>query len=160
SHFQGITDYPVMQHGDIDEPDLASFSKFITDLVGAGILTPDEELEKHARRVGKLPEKVETGDNYTDKPADDETAKEEAATMYKIQSALDKYVSGKFPRDLTKKMLLKVGVTDEEAENYIADIDRNKSIQEADQKKEEAAAVREGNKDEEESAKAKKALGR
>lgn len=160
SHFQGITDYPVMQHGDIDEPDLASFSKYITDLVGAGILTPDDELEKHVRRVGKLPEKVETADNTMDKPENDETSKEEAATMYKIQSALDKYVSGKFPRDLTKKMLLKVGVTEEEAENYITDIDRNRKNQEAQQKKEDAASGQEDIKDEKEAAEAKKALGR
>ena len=58
AHFKGITDYPRMKHGDIDEQDLAQFSTFITQLVGAGVLVPDEELEKEVRRIGGLPEKM------------------------------------------------------------------------------------------------------
>ena len=67
-HFKGITDYPKMKHGDIEEVDLEKFSKFIVDLTGAGIIVPDDELEDHVRRIGNLPEKTtprETPQNAT-----------------------------------------------------------------------------------------------
>ncbi len=56
-HFKGITDYPKMKHGDIEEVDLQQFADFIVKLSGAGILVPDDEMEEHVRRVGNLPEK-------------------------------------------------------------------------------------------------------
>lgn len=58
-HFKGITDYPRMTHGDIEETDLAQFASFIKDMIGAGVIAPDEGLEEEVRRVGGLPEKVE-----------------------------------------------------------------------------------------------------
>lgn len=60
-HFKGITDYPKMIHGDIEEKDLAQFTTFIKEMVGIGVLVPDEELEEEVRRVGGLPEKTDTG---------------------------------------------------------------------------------------------------
>jgi len=59
-HFKGITDYPKMVHGDIEDKDIAQFSSYITEMVGAGILVPDEALEDEVRRVGGLPEAVKT----------------------------------------------------------------------------------------------------
>lgn len=59
-HFKGITEYPQMVHGDIDEQDLQRFSTFVKDMVGAGIIEPDDSLEKEVRRVGGLPEKLES----------------------------------------------------------------------------------------------------
>lgn len=59
-HFKGITDYPKMTHGDIEETDIQQFATYIKDMVGIGVLTPDEELEKEVRRIGGLPEKVGT----------------------------------------------------------------------------------------------------
>ncbi len=59
-HFKGITDYPTMVHGDIEDRDLSQFSDYITKMVGAGLLVPDEELEDEIRRVGELPERKET----------------------------------------------------------------------------------------------------
>ena len=60
-HFKGITDYPKMVHGDIEEVDLQQFASYIKEMVGAGIIVPDEELEEEVRRVGGLPEKTDTG---------------------------------------------------------------------------------------------------
>lgn len=57
-HFKGITDYPKMQHGDIEDTDLTAFSAFVTQMVGAGVLQPDEALEDEVRRVGNLPERM------------------------------------------------------------------------------------------------------
>lgn len=58
-HFKGITDYPKMEHGDIEDKDLTSFASFVKEMVGAGIIVPDEELEEEVRRVGHLPEKTQ-----------------------------------------------------------------------------------------------------
>lgn len=57
SHFEGITDYPKLIHGDIEDVDLVKLSAFIKDLTGAGVLLPDENLEDYVREVAKLPER-------------------------------------------------------------------------------------------------------
>jgi hypothetical protein len=59
-HFKGITDYPKMQHGDIEDTDLAAFAAFVKEMVGAGVIQPDEALEDEVRRVGNLPERMDT----------------------------------------------------------------------------------------------------
>lgn len=57
--FQGITDYPKMQHGDIEDANLDNIGNFINTMVGAGIIIPDEKLEDYVRRAGNLPAKEE-----------------------------------------------------------------------------------------------------
>ena len=69
-HFKGITDYPTMVHGDIEDKDVAQFSDYVTKMVGAGILVPDESLEDEVRRVGGLPEKMETSAPYGVQPGE------------------------------------------------------------------------------------------
>lgn len=59
-HFKGITEYPKMVHGDIEEPNLEKIGGFLSSMFGAGALVPDDELEEHIRRIAKLPEKLET----------------------------------------------------------------------------------------------------
>ncbi|MBQ6206498.1 MAG: hypothetical protein IJK52_05405, partial [Oscillospiraceae bacterium] len=58
-HFKGITDYPRLTHGDIEDPNLTEVSAFIKDMTGIGVLMPDDELEDYIRRVGHLPTRVE-----------------------------------------------------------------------------------------------------
>lgn len=58
AHFQGITEYPRMIHGDIEDADLDSLGTFIQRMVDIGILQPDEQLEAFVRRAGGLPEKI------------------------------------------------------------------------------------------------------
>lgn len=58
-HFKGITDYPKMAHGDVEDADLEKLGAFIERMVGTGLLVPDENLERFVRNVGGLPEKVE-----------------------------------------------------------------------------------------------------
>lgn len=58
SHFQGITDYPVMRHGDIEHEDIAKISTFIKDMTGIGVLVPDDGLEDYIRELGNLPERT------------------------------------------------------------------------------------------------------
>ena len=67
-HFKGITDYPKMIHGDIESPDLERFTTYVTQMIGAGVLVPDEQLEDEVRRIGGLPEKNETSAPYGVQP--------------------------------------------------------------------------------------------
>lgn len=61
-HFDGITDYPKLTHGEIEDVDIMQLSAFLKDMVGTGILIPDEMLEDHIRSVAKLPERMRTED--------------------------------------------------------------------------------------------------
>lgn len=58
-HFKGITDYPYMTHGDVEDVNMAELSTFIKDMTGTGVLVPDDGLEDYVRQVGNLPERVE-----------------------------------------------------------------------------------------------------
>lgn len=57
-HFAGITDYPKMTHGDIEDADITKVSTFIKDMTGIGVLIPDDGLEDYIRQVGHLPERT------------------------------------------------------------------------------------------------------
>ena len=47
-----------MVHGDVEKGDVEKFANMVSGLVGAGVLTPNEELSREVcRRVG-LPEEV------------------------------------------------------------------------------------------------------
>ena len=59
-HFKGITDYPKMVHGDIEEPDLAVLGEFLSKMFSAGALVPDEEMEDWIRETAGLPERLTT----------------------------------------------------------------------------------------------------
>lgn len=69
-HFKGITDYPYMEHGDIEDKDLTQFADYVTKMVGNGIIMPDEQLEDEVRRVGGLPERNETQTPYDVQPGE------------------------------------------------------------------------------------------
>lgn len=64
--FGGISDYPQMTHGDIEDEDIEKLGGFIRDMTGVGVLTPDDGLEDHIRRVAGLPERM---DDYGEEPA-------------------------------------------------------------------------------------------
>lgn len=63
-HFKGITEYPKMVHGDIEDANLEKLGAYISQMVTAGILIPDEDLEDFVRRAGNLPERDENA-TYT-----------------------------------------------------------------------------------------------
>jgi hypothetical protein len=62
-HFKGITGYPTLVHGDIEDADIQKVSAYIKDMVGIGVLIPDDGLEDYIRQIGNLPERVESNDN-------------------------------------------------------------------------------------------------
>lgn len=58
-HFNGITDYPKMTHGEIEEVSIKEAGQFIKDMIGVGVLIPDDGLEDYVRKIGHLPERTE-----------------------------------------------------------------------------------------------------
>lgn len=57
-HFAGITEYPKMTHGDIEDVDITKVAAFIKEMTGIGILVPDDGLEEYIRQVGHLPKRT------------------------------------------------------------------------------------------------------
>ena len=47
--------YPKLKFADIETPDVTELASSLTSLIGAGVITPDEELEKYAREFANLP---------------------------------------------------------------------------------------------------------
>ncbi len=58
-HFAGITDYPKLTHGDIEDADIEKVAAFIRDMTSIGVIVPDDGLEDFVRQVGHLPERIE-----------------------------------------------------------------------------------------------------
>lgn len=53
------TDYPRMEHGDIEDEDIEKLANYIKEMTGVGILTPDSQLEDYVREAAHLPERLE-----------------------------------------------------------------------------------------------------
>lgn len=66
SHFDGITDYPKLSHGDIENTDIQKLAAYIKDMTGVGILVPDDGLEDYVREVANLPERTENTREISD----------------------------------------------------------------------------------------------
>ena len=134
--FKDITDYPHMTHGDIEDADLVQLATYIEKLVGIGLLTPDEELEKMLRRAGNLPEKLETdtpkevqpGENDPNAAANGETP--EAKSVYKVTSILDKYLTDKLTRDGAADLLESIGIDPEKIEFHLSQADKSRAERE------------------------------
>lgn len=80
NHFEGITDYPCLKHGDIEDVDITKLSAFIKDMTGAGILIPDEQLEDYVREAAHLPERLQTEDKrVSDEKREEQRRKPESS---------------------------------------------------------------------------------
>ena len=125
-HFKGITDYPKMVHGDIEERDLTQFASFVKEMVGIGALVPDESLEEEIRRVGKLPEKVETAAPKEKQPGEEDPKANATSTKatYMVTSIMDKYHSGKITREAAAQMMTDGGVDPEKVDFYLNEADK------------------------------------
>lgn len=155
-HFNGITAYPKMVHSDIEEPDLQQFATFVKEMVTTGVIVPDEALEDEVRRVGHLPERIETAAPGAEQPGENgqEADEMESTSIYKITSILDKYQSGKLTRKAAARLLGNLKLDNEQVEFYLKEADVNRKELE----KEEAKIEEE--KDEIEAEAAKKSLQR
>lgn len=75
-YFNGITDYPVLIHGEIENRDLGVLGDFISKMIQAGALTVDEQLETYVRDAAKLPAKSDEFGSGTGVPNTDEAEDE------------------------------------------------------------------------------------
>ena len=57
--FAGITDYPRLEHGDVETQDLNVLATFLKEMVGIGAITPDKNLENYLREQASLPQNLE-----------------------------------------------------------------------------------------------------
>lgn len=96
-HFSGITDYPTLTHGDIEDANLDKLGDFITKMVSCGALTPDEDIEAFVREAAGMPERIKG----LDEPRQDTTTSSgksvgnaEAATNRGQKGGLDSDVQG------------------------------------------------------------------
>ena len=64
--FDKITDYPTLEHGDIETADLEKLGNFIEKMSALGLITPDSELERYLREQAGLPEHLEDDDDIRD----------------------------------------------------------------------------------------------
>lgn len=139
-HFAGISDYPRMVHGDIDEPDLQQFAAFVKDMVGSGVIVPDEELEKEVRRIGNLPERLETDmpDGAVSGSLKD---KLESNSFYKVTSILDKYQARKITRNVAEQLLESLGLSSEKIQFYLGEVDQARGLSNGDEDESDAKAA-------------------
>ena len=70
-HFKGITEYPKLTHGDIEDRNIVEAATYMKDMVSMGIIVPDDSLEDFARRIGHMPERIE------EKRGEDETRRQQ-----------------------------------------------------------------------------------
>lgn len=166
-HFKGITDYPQMVHGDIEDQDLAQFTTFIKEMVGSGVIVPDESLEEEVRRIGRLPEKPETGTPEEMQPGENgpEGADElESKSIYKVTSILDKYMSGKITRNTAASLFESLGLEEEKINFYLGEAEVSRQEQEKKEREKEKQKNQKQERNDEKDAKAaqqaKKSLGR
>ncbi len=69
-HFKGISDYPKLTHGDIENADILRVADYVLKLVGSGSLTPDDALEDYLRDLAGLPARSEDSRIMTDERED------------------------------------------------------------------------------------------
>lgn len=48
--------WPRLEHGDVESPNLEEVATYVTNLINAGAITPDDALEKKLRQYGSLPQ--------------------------------------------------------------------------------------------------------
>jgi len=68
-HFAGITDYPTLTHGDVEDTDLGPLGEYLSKMTAAGLIVPDPEIEDYLRAVGGLPARLS---DYTPMPGADQ----------------------------------------------------------------------------------------
>ena len=111
-HFKGITDYPKMVHGDIEDVDMQSFSTFVKEMVGTGVLIPDEQLEDEVRRIGGLPERMTTDTPpYGVQPGD--TLRFLYAVYWRgftVIDTVDLLLVARYPSSISKTVFLSISI--------------------------------------------------
>lgn len=136
--FKGITDYPRMVHGDIEEQDLAQYATFLKEMIGAGLIVPDENLEAEVRRVGNLPEKLETATPEVQPGENPEADEMESKSIYKVINILEKYQSGKVTRAAAERLFESMGIDADIVQFYLGEAETSRAEREKAEAEKEA----------------------
>lgn len=67
-HFAGLTDYPHLTHGDVEDVDLDKLGNYLKNVTTSGLLVPDEGVEDYIREAAGLPKRL---DDYVPMPGED-----------------------------------------------------------------------------------------
>lgn len=70
-HFKGITDYPQLIHGDVEDANLEKLGNYISQMVNCGALIPDESVEDFVRDAAGMPERIGEWEEPEDTSASD-----------------------------------------------------------------------------------------
>ena len=70
-HFKGITDYPYLVHGDVEDANLEKLGDFIHKMITCGALLPDEGVEDFVREQAGMPERLGEWEDAEDTSASD-----------------------------------------------------------------------------------------
>lgn len=70
-HFAGITDYPYLTHGDVEDANLEKLGDFIHKMITCGALIPDEGVEDFVREQAGMPERLGDWEEAEDTAASD-----------------------------------------------------------------------------------------
>lgn len=54
--FKGMTDYPKMVHGDVEDPDITALGGFINQMIQAEVIKPGPALDSYVRGAANIPE--------------------------------------------------------------------------------------------------------
>jgi len=85
-NWPGTKEYPTLEVDEIGAVDKVAFANSINSLVGARVLTPDEDLEKYVRTELDLPEQMEVDENALEEEKKEEEA-QKVADQKKIEDA-------------------------------------------------------------------------
>jgi hypothetical protein len=94
-----VDEFPKIRHGDIKDMDLNNMSNYISKLIGAGAIQPDDELSDYLRQAAGLPPAVEELDTTQAMPASEQHAQE----MEMQQAQLDAKLAREEEQGKTKE---------------------------------------------------------
>lgn len=120
--------WPRLEHGDVEAPNLEQLSTYIANLVSAGVITPDDSLERRAREYGSLPQLGEGEESEVETPAAGVAGELAATALNGAQVTAAKeivveVVAGTLPRETGIAMLREFfQLSTEQAESIMSTI--------------------------------------
>lgn len=75
-HFNGISDYPRLIHGDVENANLEKLGNYISQMVNCGALIPDESVEDFIRDAAGMPERIGEWEEPKETSVHDDSADE------------------------------------------------------------------------------------
>lgn len=104
-HFNGITDYPTLEHGDIEDVDITKMGEFIAQMTGIGVLLPDEGLEDYVREIGHLPDRTEVDTREMDARRAESLINQWTKSQQEKEGSPDDEIKEKLEAEEAKKRL-------------------------------------------------------